>query len=75
MKWREKLSWCLAGLLALAAAAGWWFYEGECRARAEEREQWRASIRLLQSHAHRGIMLEAQRARERALPAGKSTGP
>jgi hypothetical protein len=66
MRAREKLSWCLAGLLALAAAAGWGLYYGECRARAEEREQWRANIRLLESHAMRGMMLDAQKAKEHA---------
>jgi hypothetical protein len=67
MKRREKLSWCLAGLFALVAAGGWLAYHGECRAHAGEREQWRASMRLLQSHATRGMMLEAQKAKEQAL--------
>jgi hypothetical protein len=74
VKMREKLSWCLAGLLALAAAAGWFAYRGECRARAAERERWRATTRLLESHAARGMMLEAQKAKERALQAEKATG-
>jgi hypothetical protein len=68
MKAREKLTWCLTGLLALAAAAGWGFYYGECQARAEEREQWRANIRLLETHAMHGMMQDAQRAKEQALP-------
>jgi hypothetical protein len=74
MKWREKLSWCLAGLLALAAVGGWGFYYGECQARAEERERWRANIRLLESHALRGMMLERQKANEQAVPSDKAVG-
>jgi hypothetical protein len=73
MKKREKLSWCLAGLLALPAAAGWLAYHGECRARAGEREQWRANMRLLMSHAARGMMLEAQKAKEQALQSDRDT--
>jgi hypothetical protein len=68
MKAREIVSWCLAGLFALAAVAGWEFYLGECQARAAEREQWRANIRLLESHALRGMMLDAEHAKEQALP-------
>jgi hypothetical protein len=73
MKAREIVSWCLAGVLALVAVTGWGFYADECRARADEREQWRANIRLLESHAHRGMMLEVQNAREHALRPGQGT--
>jgi hypothetical protein len=73
MRSRERLSWCLAALLALAAVGGWGFYYGECRARAEERERWRANIRLLESHALRGMMLESEKAKEQALPSDKTT--
>jgi hypothetical protein len=70
MKAREIVSWCLAGLFALTAAAGWGFYNGERRARAAEREQWLAHVRLLESHALRGMMLEAQNAKEQAPTPG-----
>jgi hypothetical protein len=75
MKWRENLSWCLAGLLALAAVGGWGLYYGECRARAEERERWRANIRLLEAHALRGMIAEAQKAKEQALPPDNPISP
>jgi hypothetical protein len=73
MNVREIVPWCLAGLFALSAAGGWAFYHGECQARAEEREQWRAVIERLQSHAVRGMMLEAQKAKGQAQAAGKQT--
>jgi hypothetical protein len=72
MNAREKLSWCLAGLLALAALGGWGCYHRECRGRAAEREQWRANLRLLESHALRGMTLEAQKAKEQGLQQEKA---
>jgi hypothetical protein len=74
MKAREIVSWCLAGLFALAAVVGWSFYSGECQARADEREQWRGNIQLLESHALRGMMLEAERARDQAQATDQSSG-
>jgi hypothetical protein len=74
MKVREIVSWCLAELFALAAVAGWEFYLGECQARAAEREQWRSNIQLLESHALRGMTLEAERAKEQALSTESGSG-
>jgi hypothetical protein len=66
MKAREKLSWFLAGVFALAGGVGWVFYWSERTDRAEEREQLRATMHLLQSHAIRGMTRDAQIAKERA---------
>jgi hypothetical protein len=73
MNLREIVPWCLAGLLGLAAAGGWAFYYGECQARSGERERWRTTIQRLESHAFRGMMLEAQKAKEQAQAADKKT--
>jgi hypothetical protein len=73
MNVREIVPWCLAGLLALAAAGGWAFYYGECQARAGDHEQWRSTIQRLESHTFRGMMLEAQKAKEKAQAADKKT--
>jgi hypothetical protein len=73
MNARDIVHWCLTGLFALSAAGGWAFYHGECRARAEERARWQATIERLQSHAMHGMMLEAQKAREQAQAAEKRT--
>jgi hypothetical protein len=75
MKSPQKLSWCLAGLLALAAVGGWGCYLNECQARAEEREQWCANILLLESHALQGMMLAGQKAKEQVLPPDRSSSP
>jgi hypothetical protein len=64
----------LVGLLALAAVVGWAFYYGECRDRAQEREQLRANIHLLESHALHGITLDAQNAKEQAQPPNRFVG-
>jgi hypothetical protein len=74
MNAREIVSWCLAGLFALAAVAGWEFYLGEWQARAAEREQWRANLQLLESHALRGMMLEAERAKDQAQALDSGSG-
>jgi hypothetical protein len=73
MNVREIVPWCLTGLFALAAAGGWAFYHGECQARAEEREQWRATIERLESHALHGMMREAEKAKEQAQAADKKS--
>jgi hypothetical protein len=73
MNLREIVPWCLAGLLALAAAGGWGFYYGERQARSEEQERWRSTIQRLESHTFRGMMLEARQAKEQAQAADKKT--
>jgi hypothetical protein len=72
MNAREKLSWCLAGLLALTTVGGWGCYHRECRGRAAERQRWRANLRLLGWHALRGMTLEAQKAKEQGLQQEKA---
>jgi hypothetical protein len=72
MKSREKWSWWLVGMLAVANTVGWGFYLGECRAHAEARDQWQANLRLVGARALRGMMLEAEKAKEQALQPGKA---
>jgi hypothetical protein len=72
MRKREMAAWAVAavGLLSSAVTLSGWL--GESAARRADRQQFEDNVRLLQSHAARGLFLEAEKARRDAGGDGES---
>lgn len=66
MQARERIAWGVAALFSLTSVAALVGWNAEHASRLADREQFEANIRLVQTHALRGLQLDAEKTKHDA---------